>query len=104
MSATVWITVGGLAVTTALIKAVGPVIFGGRELHPALQRVILLLPAALLAALVVTETVSGHARTVTIDARAAGGAAACIALIARAQLLVVVLAAAITTAVLRAVG
>ena len=56
MSATVWITVAGLAVATALIKAFGPVIFGGRKLHPRLARIIPLLAPALLAALVVTET------------------------------------------------
>lgn len=58
----VWITVGGLAFATAAIKALGPVIFGDRELPPLLARVIPLLAPALRAALVLTETVGGRAR------------------------------------------
>ena len=55
----VWITVAGLCVTTAAIKAFGPVVFGGRDLPGLLARAIPLLAPALLAALVVTETVGG---------------------------------------------
>jgi branched-subunit amino acid transport protein len=104
MTLTVWITVGGLALATALIKAFGPVIFGGRELPPLLARLIPLLAPALLAALVVTETADGHGRTLTIDARAAGLVAAATALALRASLVVVVLAAAVTTALVRALA
>jgi hypothetical protein len=104
MTATVWITVGGLAGATAVIKAFGPVVFGGRDLHPVLARVIPLLAPALLAALVVTETAGGHGRTLTIDARAAGLASATVALALKAPLVVVVLAAAVATAVVRAVS
>jgi branched-subunit amino acid transport protein len=104
MTATVWITVGGLALATALIKAFGPVIFGGRDLHAVVARIIPLLAPALLAALVVTETAGGHGRTLTIDARAAGLAIAAIALAMKAPLVVVVLSAAVATAVLRAVA
>ena len=43
----VWITVAGLCVTTACIKAFGPVVFGGRELPRLLVRVIRLLAPAL---------------------------------------------------------
>jgi hypothetical protein len=66
--------------------------------------VIPLLPAALLAALVVTETFGGHGRSITIDARAAGLAAAGLALALRLPILVVVLSAALVTALLRAVS
>jgi hypothetical protein len=104
MTATVWITVAGLAVGTAAIKAFGPVVFGGRDLHPLLARIIPLLAPALLAALVVTETTGGHGNTISIDARAAGLAAAAIALWLRAPLTVVVIAAAGTTALLRLVA
>ncbi len=104
MSATVWITVAGLAVGTAAIKAFGPVVFGGRDLHPLLARIIPLLAPALLAALVVTETTGGHGHTITIDARVAGLAAAAIALWLRAPLAVVVIAAATTTALLRLIA
>ena len=99
-----WITVAGLAVATAAIKAFGPVVFGGRELPALLARVIPLLAPALLAALVITETFGGPGRSLVFDARAGGLVVAGIALWRRAPLYVVVLAAAATTALLRAIG
>jgi branched-subunit amino acid transport protein len=102
MSATVWITVGGLCLATAVIKAFGPVVFGGRSLPPALGRIIPLLAPALLAALVITETFGGDRGSLVIDARAGGVAVAGIAIARRAPLSVVVLLAAGATAALRA--
>ncbi|HEY2438859.1 MAG TPA: AzlD domain-containing protein [Solirubrobacteraceae bacterium] len=102
MSATVWITVGGLCLATAVIKAFGPVVFGGRSLPPALGRIIPLLAPALLAALVITETFGGDRASLVIDARAGGVAVAGIAIARRAPLPVVVLLAAGATAALRA--
>jgi hypothetical protein len=104
MTATVWLTVGGLAGATALIKAFGPVIFGGRDLHPILARIIPLLAPALLAALVVTESAGGQGQTLTIDARAAGLAVAAAALALKAPIVVVVVSAAAATALVRAVA
>jgi len=63
---------------------------------PRARRVALLLPVALLAALIATQTFAGG-----LDARAAGLAAAALALGARAPFLGVVAAAAATTALLR---
>ena len=103
MSTQVWITVAGLTVATAAIKAFGPLVFGGRELPPLLARVIPLLAPALLAALVVAETTGGHGRTIAIDARLAGLAAAGVALWRGASLIIVVIVAAAVTALLRAV-
>jgi uncharacterized membrane protein len=60
------------------------------------RRIATLLPVALLAALIATQTFAGG-----IDARAAGLAAAVVALLLRAPFLVVVAAAAATTALLR---
>jgi uncharacterized membrane protein len=60
------------------------------------QRVAVLLPVALLAALISTQTFGEG-----LDARAAGLAAAVVALVLRAPFLVVVTAAAATTAILR---
>ena len=71
----VWITIGVLAVVTAVIKAAGPVAVGGRELSPPAIRVISLLAPAVLAALVVVGTFA-HDRDLTLDARAIGLAAA----------------------------
>lgn len=102
-----WVTVAGLALATAAIKAFGPVVFGGRELPALLARVIPLLAPALLAALVVTETFgtkAPHARSLVLDARAVGLAVAGIALWRRAPLYVVVIAAAAATALVRAIG
>ena len=66
-----------------------------------LQRAAVLLPVALLAALVVVQAFAGDA-DVVLDARAAGLAAAAVALLLRAPFLVVVLVAAATAAGLRA--
>ncbi|HEX2467041.1 MAG TPA: AzlD domain-containing protein [Solirubrobacterales bacterium] len=72
----VWTTVVVLAAATALIRASGPVGLGGRELQPMAMRVISLLAASLLAALVVVETFAGGDDTLELDARALGVAAA----------------------------
>jgi hypothetical protein len=103
VTTTVWITIGGLCVATAAIKAFGPLVFGGRDLHPLLARVIPLLAPALLAALVVTETL-GSGRSLVIDARAGGLVAAALAIWRRLPLAVVVLCAAGATALIRAVS
>jgi len=60
------------------------------------RRVATLLPVALLAALIATQTFDGG-----VDARAAGLAAAALAVLARAPFLAVVAIAAATTALLR---
>jgi branched chain amino acid efflux pump len=99
-----WVTIGGLAVTTAAIKAAGPVLLGGRELPAIVRRTIRLLAPALLAALVVVQTFGGDGRTLALDARAAGLAAAALALAARLPLLVTVSGAAGATALVRAIG
>jgi hypothetical protein len=62
-----------------------------------------LLGPAVLAALVVTQTVGGD-RAIVLDERLAGVVAAAIALRLRAPILVVVVVAAVVTASLRAVG
>jgi branched-subunit amino acid transport protein len=102
MNSATWSTIAGLALATAVIKAFGPVVFGGRELPRLIARTIPLLAPALLAALVIVETFSGSGRSITLDARAAGLAAAGVALALRAPLLIVVLGAAVATAVARA--
>ena len=68
-----------------------------------INRVMALLPVALLAALVgVQSFVSGM--SVTLDARAAGLAAAVLALLLRAPFLLVIVVAAGTAAAVRALG
>lgn len=104
MSAEVWITLAGLFLTTVAIKGLGPLLFGGRNPHPLLERVIPLLAPALLAGLVVVETFGTTGGGLALDARAGGVAAAGIAIWRRAPLMVVVLAAAAATALLRALA
>jgi branched chain amino acid efflux pump len=102
VTAAVWITVVGLCLATAAIKAFGPLAFGGRTLPPVLARIIPLLAPALLAALVITETFGSDHRSLVVDARAGGVAVAGVAIARRAPLPVVVLLAAGVTAALRA--
>jgi hypothetical protein len=61
-----------------------------------------LVAPAILAALVLYETLAAKGGGVTIDARAAGLAAAALALLARAPMIVVILVAAAVTGGLRA--
>ena len=65
-----------------------------------IQRVVPLLPVALLAALIATSTF-WTGRHLVLDARAAALAAAAVALVLRAPFLVVVAVAAATAALLR---
>jgi branched-subunit amino acid transport protein len=104
MSAATWATIAGLAVATFLIKAAGPVMFGGRDLPNLLARIVPLLAPALLAALVVTETFGGSGRSLTLDARVAGVAVAALALWLRLPLLACVLLAAVATGLVRLVS
>lgn len=100
---TTWTTVLGLCGATALIKATGPVLLGGRELPPIVLRLIGLLAAALLAALVVVETLIDEDGNPVLDERAAGIAvAAAVLAVRRHAMLPAVLAGAATAALLRA--
>jgi hypothetical protein len=68
---------------------------------PRVRRASVLLPVALLAALVVVQTFA-DGRALALDARAAGLAVGAALVLLRAPFLVVVLAAAVTAAGLRA--
>ena len=94
-----WITIIALTLLTALLKASGPVLLGGRDLPPRLRPVVALLAAPLLAALVITQTVS-DAEGFVIDERLAGvsAAAAVLAWRREAILAAVAVAAAVTAA------
>lgn len=99
----VWIAVGLVGAATVALKAVGPVLLGGRSLPDHLTGVVALLAPAVLAALVVTQVVGGD-REIVLDARLVGLGAAIVALLLRAPLLVVVAAAAVATATVRALS
>ncbi len=96
-----WVVVVLVGVATILIKSIGPVLLGGRELPPRIASLIGLLAPALLAALVAINTFGSDGRLV-IDQRLLGVAAAGIAIWRRAPVLLVVVIAAGVTAVARA--
>jgi branched-subunit amino acid transport protein len=98
-----WAAILALAAGTYAMKAAGPVLLGGRPLPPPLERVVVLLPAALLAALIAVQTFVAEGE-LTIDARAAGGAAAAAAAWRDAPFLVVVGVAMVVAAAVRAVA
>ena len=101
---TLWVTIVAVALANAAIKAVGPVLVGGRrDLPPRAVAVITLLAPALLAALVVTETF-GEDQHLVLDERAIGVAVGGLALLLRAPVLIAVALAAAATALARAFG
>ena len=75
-------------------------LLGKRELPPRVASVVEVLAPAMLAALVVTQTVGGD-RELVIDERLAGVVAGGIAVWLRAPLLVVMVVAAVTAALIR---
>ncbi|MQA75268.1 MAG: hypothetical protein GEU88_13155 [Solirubrobacterales bacterium] len=101
----VWITIVVLALVSAVIRASGPVLLGGREMPGAARGVIALVAPALLAALVVVETLAApEGGAFELDARIAGVGAAAAMLALRRSALPAVAAAAIVTAALRAIS
>ena len=97
----VWLAVALVGAATVAFKAAGPVLLGGRELPARVRVLVGLLAPALLAALVVTNTVASG-RHLVVDARLAGVAAAAVSLRLRAPILVAVAVAAAVTAAIRA--
>jgi hypothetical protein len=95
-----WIAIAVIGLATMLIKAIGPVILGGRELPRGVVAVVTLLAPSLLAALVATQ-VFGSGRSLVVDERVVGLSVALVALALRAPVLVVVVAAAAATAAAR---
>ncbi len=89
-----------LGVATTAFKIVGPLTAADRVLPAALSRVTDLLPTALIAGLVITQTFDGGPLT----AKTLGVLAAAAAVMLRAPFALVVLVGAGTAAVLRAVG
>jgi branched-subunit amino acid transport protein len=100
----VWVTIAVLAVATAVIRASGPVLLGGREHHPRVQAVIALLAPALLAALVVDQTLGAPGGgELEVDERLLGVGAAAVVLARGGSLLPTVAVAAAVTALARAI-
>lgn len=97
------ITVLALGAITYGLKSFAPLVMAERSLPPWLDRVATILPAPLLAALVVTSAAVSDGRIV-LDARVGGLAAAAVALKFRLPFVMVVVVAAATTAAIRAIS
>jgi branched-subunit amino acid transport protein len=85
---------------TMASKASGPVLLGRRELPPRVASVVEVLAPAMLAALVVTQTVGGD-RELVLDERLAGVVVGGVAVWLRAPLIAVMAVAAATAALIR---
>jgi len=98
-----WALVLALAATAYAFKVIGLVVVGDRPLPPVVARCLALIPAALVAAIVVKDTFSTGQQLV-VDARAVGVAAAVLAAWRRLPLIAVIVIGAAVTALVRAVG
>ncbi|MDP2291122.1 MAG: AzlD domain-containing protein [Actinomycetota bacterium] len=96
-----WGFVLALAATSYGFKALGLVLVGDRTLPPVLDRCLALIPAALIAAIIVNDTFA-VGKHLQLDARAAGVGAAVIAAWRRAPLIAVIVIGAAVTAAVRA--
>jgi branched-subunit amino acid transport protein len=101
-STQIWVLILGCAVLTALIKAFGPVLLGGRELPAWFTRVIVLMAPTLLCALVVTSVLASG-RSWSVGAQTVGVAVAGVMLWRRMPLVLCVVVAVLVTAGLRAI-
>ena len=95
-----WVVIAIVGAGTILFKAAGPVLLGSRKLPPRLAAVVEVLAPAMLAALVVTQTVGGDGELV-VDERLVGLAAGGVAVWLRAPLLAVMVVAAAAAALVR---
>ncbi len=98
-----WIAVLAASVIAYAFKVAGYTVPPRFLEAPRVLGVTEMLPAALLASLVVLQTFSTGSH-LALDARAAGLGVAVVALLLRAPFIVVVIAAAVAAALLRAVG
>jgi branched-subunit amino acid transport protein len=92
-----------LCAVSYALKAVGPLLAGGRQLGPRVRRTLDLVAVPLLAALILTHTL-GDGHRLVIDARLPALAVAGVLVWRRAPFVAVVLAAAGVAALLRAVA
>jgi hypothetical protein len=99
-----WIVIAALTVGTLAMRAVGPLTTGGRQPSERAIGVTRLVAPAILAGLVVYETLNRDGDGIAFDARLAGLTAAVVAILARAPVLLVVLVAAAATALARALA
>lgn len=99
----IWLVIALCAVVTFTIKAVGPVVLGGRDLPGAFSRVVGLMAPALLAGLIVTNALADGDR-LAIGADTAGVAASALVFWRTRSVIAAVATAVLVTAGLRALG
>ena len=98
-----WGLILALGATAYAFKVIGLVVIGDRTLPPVVERCLTLIPAALVAAIIVKDTFTiGH--DIELDARAVGVAAAAVAAWRRVPLAGVILIGAAVTALVRAIS
>jgi uncharacterized membrane protein len=95
-----WTFIFLLAGVSYGFKVVGAVIIGQRTMPPALERCLLLIPAALLAGLIAKDTFT-VGQTIGIDARAAGLAVAVLATWKKLPFALIIVLGVGTTALIR---
>lgn len=100
-SGAIWAVIGFCTLTTAAIKAVGPVTLGGRDLPAWFEGIIQLMAPALLAALVCVQAFADGDR-LAIGEDTAGVAVAGVLLWRGGNVVAAVVVAAAVTAGLRA--
>ena len=98
-----WALVLLLAAAAYSFKVIGLIVSGRRQLPRRLERCLALIPAALIAALIVNDTFA-DGKDLVLDARAAGVATAAVAAWRRAPLIVVIVLGAVVTAAVRQVS
>ena len=95
-----WIIVLGLAAGAYAFKVLGLVVIGDRRLPSLLERCLALIPAAMIAAIIVNNTFASG-RHLQIDARAAGVGTAVLLAWRRAPFVLVICSGAGVTALVR---
>jgi branched-subunit amino acid transport protein len=100
---TAFALIAGCALVTVAIKSAGPVLLGGRRLPVQFSSVVTLLAPALLAALVVTQTLA-DGKHLQVGDRTAGVVAGALVAWRSGSIIGCVVVAAGVTALLRAVG
>lgn len=96
-----WTLILSLGAVAYLLKLLGAVIIGHRSMPAALQRCLLLIPAALLSALIAKDTFT-QGQHVVVGARPVGLAVAALLSWRRAPFAVIVFAGVGATALVRA--
>ncbi|MFM9133775.1 MAG: AzlD domain-containing protein [Actinomycetota bacterium] len=94
----IWLSAGAY-----LLKVLGLVVLGGRKLPATVNRCLVLIPAALLAALIMKDTLT-TGQEIVVDARLAGVSVAAAATLRRLSMTAVLVLGVGTTALVRGVA